>query len=279
MNRAHIFAGVMSISLLFSGGTILGAGMCGAGADVAPDTTAAGFSGTVLETTNASRYTYVLIDTGTEKVWAAGPKMAIKVGDRVSFPAAMPNKNFYSPTLKKNFDELYFVETITPVKSACVGGVCPDGTTCTNGVCPTGFCPSNACPKGSCAAPAGMGGACAAPAGMGSAVAQLSFDGIQKPAGGKTVAEVWAEKDALAGKAVVVRAKVVKVVSNILGKNFVHLRDGTGAEGANDLTVTTKDNVKVQDIVTASGTLIKDKDFGAGYKYDVILEDATVTVK
>jgi hypothetical protein len=63
-----------------------------------------------------------------------------------------------------------------------------------------------------------------------------------------------------------------------MGMNWLHLRDGTGIEGRNDLTVTTKAVVKVGQVITASGLLSTDKDFGAGYKFAVIMEEATVTV-
>ena len=276
MKKHLVFACAMCVVLALAG-VSAGAGVCSAGGDAAatPDAAAGTLSGTVVATMNASRYTYVQIDTGREKVWAAGPIATIQVGDRVSVATTLPNPNFYSPTLKKTFDLLYFVEAFTPVTggaSVTAGASACSGAMCTNGVCPSGTCTNGACPKDAACSMASVKPV-AAPA------AAVSFDGIQKPAGGKTVAEVWAEKGALAGKPVVVQAKAVKVVSNILGKNFVHLRDGTGAEGANDLTVTTRDNVKVQSIVTASGTLTTDKDFGAGYRYDVILEDATVVAK
>jgi len=76
---------------------------------------------------------------------------------------------------------------------------------------------------------------------------------------------------------VVIRGKVVKVSSGIMGKNWFHLQDGTGsaAKGTHDLVVTSKDTVSMGDVVTATGTLGKDRDFGAGYKYSVIVEDAT----
>jgi hypothetical protein len=230
----------------------------------------ASFAGTVVETTNASRYTYVQIDTGKEKIWAAGPKAAVKVGDHVSVVASMPNKNFFSPTLKRTFDELYFVEAITPA-----GGACPSGT-CSGGVSTNGVCPKGVCPSGMPALPPGHPGL--KPAGA-AASTNAAFEVIQKPDGGKTVAEIWAGKAKLSGKPVVVRAKVVKVSPDIMGMNFLHLRDGTGGEGENDLVVTTKDTVTAQTIVTASGVLTTGKDYGSGYKYDVIMENATVTAK
>ena len=95
----------------------------------------------------------------------------------------------------------------------------------------------------------------------------------------QTVAEVYAGKDTLGGTVVKVRGKVVKYNSQIMGKNWVHVQDGTGGPGTNDLMVTTADTAKTGDIVLVSGTITLDKDFGSGYKYALILEDAKVTVE
>ncbi len=93
-----------------------------------------------------------------------------------------------------------------------------------------------------------------------------------------SVADVWARKAELAGKTVTVHGKVVKYNAAIMGKNWLHLQDGSGSAdgGDGDLTVTTQGTAAVGDEVTLSGTLATDKDFGAGYNYAVILEDATV---
>ena len=108
----------------------------------------------------------------------------------------------------------------------------------------------------------------------------VDLTGIAKAEGGKTVAEVFTGKDQLAGQKVIVRGKVVKANANIMGKNWLHVRDGSGAEGTNDLTVTTSSAVpSVGDIVLVTGTVLLNKDFGMGYKYPVIIEDAEVTVQ
>jgi hypothetical protein len=93
----------------------------------------------------------------------------------------------------------------------------------------------------------------------------------------KTVEQVFADKDGLKGKQVKVRGKVVKFNAGVMGKNFLHIQDGSGKEGTNDLTVTSQQMAKVGDKVTASGVLETDKDLGAGYTYKVILENATIT--
>jgi hypothetical protein len=110
--------------------------------------------------------------------------------------------------------------------------------------------------------------------------AEVDLAGVAKAEGGKTVAEVFAEKDALADQQVTVRGKIVKVNPNIMGTNWLHVRDGSGEEGTNDLTVNTAGTVPgVGDTVLVTGKVALNKDFGMGYTYDVIVEDAEVTVE
>ena len=112
------------------------------------------------------------------------------------------------------------------------------------------------------------------------AAAEVDLTGIAKAEGGKTVAEVFAEKDALAGQPVTFRGKVVKTNPDIMGKNWLHVRDGSGEEGTNDLTITTAGTLpNVGDTVLVTGNVTLNKDFGMGYAYDVLIEDAQVTVE
>ncbi|HUK56010.1 MAG TPA: DNA-binding protein [Nitrospiria bacterium] len=95
----------------------------------------------------------------------------------------------------------------------------------------------------------------------------------------KTVEQVYADRETLKGKQVQVRGKVVKFNPGIMGKNFLHIQDGSGKEGTNDLAVTSQQDVKVGDHVLVSGTLDTDKDLGAGYTYKAILENASIKVE
>ena len=96
-----------------------------------------------------------------------------------------------------------------------------------------------------------------------------------------TIAEIWAGKSRLADSTVTVRGQVVKFNGGILGTNWIHLQDGSGdpAAGTHDITVTTPANVAVGDVVTATGTLALDQDFGAGYTYPALIKDAAVVQK
>jgi hypothetical protein len=110
--------------------------------------------------------------------------------------------------------------------------------------------------------------------------AEVDLAGVAKAEGGKTVAEVFAEKDALANKPVTIRGKVVKANHGVMGLDWLHVRDGSGSEGTNDLTVTaTSAPAKVGDTVLVTGKVATDKDFGMGYQYPVLVEEADVKVE
>ncbi len=95
----------------------------------------------------------------------------------------------------------------------------------------------------------------------------------------RTVAEVTTQGAALKGKTVVVHGQVVKFTPEVMGKNWVHLRDGSGSatDGSNDILVTTKDETKIGDIVLAKGTVQTDKNFGSGYAYKVLIDEAKLS--
>ncbi len=209
-------------------------------------------TGTVVEFINAGSYTYVQIDTGEEKIWAAAPAFQVANGDRVVVPTGMPMRNYKSESLGRTFEVVYFAGKIVKEGSEAAGG-------------------GQQLPEGHPQIPVGQPGSPAA--------VEIDLSGIVKAKGGKTVAEVHKEKAKLSGKEVAVRGKVVKYSSGIMGKNWIHLRDGTGAEGTNDLTITSDAVAKVGDTVLVRGVVVTEKDFGFGYKYPVIMEDAKVTVE
>jgi hypothetical protein len=99
---------------------------------------------------------------------------------------------------------------------------------------------------------------------------------IEKAEGGYTIAEVFANKEALKGKLVKVRGRVVKVSQAIMNRNWIHLKDGTGETGSDKIVFRSEDHVaEIGSIVTAEGRLETDKDFGYGYHYEVLVEDAS----
>lgn len=91
-----------------------------------------------------------------------------------------------------------------------------------------------------------------------------------------TVAALHQDKAALAGQAVRVQGKVVKVNNGIMGRNFLHVQDGTGDPNTNDLTVTSKQTALVGDQVTITGRVAINRDFGAGYAYPLLVEEASI---
>lgn len=97
--------------------------------------------------------------------------------------------------------------------------------------------------------------------------------------GTKTVESLNQNKATLAGQTVTAQGKVVKVNNGIMGRNFVHVQDGTGDASNNNLIVTSKQTAAVGDQVSVSGVVAVNRDFGSGYSYPLLIEEATITPK
>jgi hypothetical protein len=234
-------------------GVEAGAGHSAAGAVPAQTQSVNGGTGKVLETMNSGGYTYVRADIGGTAVWAATQQFSVQPGDVVVIPEGTPMESYYSKTLDRTFDVVYFVPSIA-VQGASANATAPLDAH-----------------GGHAAPPPEHGGSAAA------RPPSVPISGIKRADGGKTVEEVFQEKAGLAGTEVVVRGKVVKVNLGIMGKNWLHVQDGSGAAGTNDLVVTTDIAASVGDTVLVKGKVSTNKDFGAGYTYDVIIEGAAVT--
>jgi hypothetical protein len=213
-------------------------------------------TGKVLETTNVSSYTYVQFDTGKAKVWAAAPTFKVKVGDNVTVSNSMAVAGYYSTTLNRNFDSVYFTDkvAVNGATAEWIESPAVKARAAQNGKLPSGHPDIGKAQK-------------------------VDLTGIKKADAGITVEEVFANKDSLKGKTVTVRGRVTKYNGKILGKNWIHVKDGTGAVGNNDLMVTSDATAKVGDTVLVTGKVATDRDFGSGYKWPVMIENAKVAVE
>lgn len=212
----------------------------GATTQAAPLPQAASFRGEVLESRSVDGYTYLRLKTGEGDIWAAVPTTTAKKGAQVRITDSTVMRNFQSKTLQKTFDKIVFGQVVEAgTKPAIARGSTPLD-----------------------------------------AASEPTLK-VAKATGpdSKTVAEVVMGKATLKDKTVRVRGKVVRISRGILGKNWVHLQDGSGsaADGSSDILVTTKDDAAIGDIVTAKGTVRTDVTVGPGYAYAVLIEDAAVS--
>jgi hypothetical protein len=207
-------------------------------------------TGKVLETMNAGNYTYVLVQHDAHKTWAAALQFEVAVGDSVSIPQGSVMKDFNSQTLNRTFDWILFASGVE------VQGKESKGT-------------SPSLPPGHPALSATKPVASAT-----TPPVEIKKGSVEKAAGGYTVEECYAKKRELTGQSVKVRGVAVKVTPAILGRNWVHIRDGTGTAATGDLTLTTMEEVKLGDTILVEGKVACDRDFGSGYKYSLLIEDA-----
>jgi hypothetical protein len=198
-------------------------------------------SGKVVETMNSGGYSYILLEKNGKKTWAAVPQTKVVKGQTISLMPGVEMGNFESKTLNRKFENIVFS---------------------------SGVLHSNSQQE------------MKSPGSSGSLVVPMEKIKVEKAKGrdAYTISEIYSKLGRLDKHKVLVRGKVVKVSGGIMHRNWIHLQDGTGTASKDnyDLVVTTQDMPKPGEIVTVSGTLHKDKDFGMGYKYKAIVEEASI---
>ena len=191
----------------------------------------------VVESMNASQYTYLKVKEKDNEYWIAVSQMPVEKGEVLYFTKSMEMKNFHSETLNKTFDSVLFVDDISKTPHTANGNMSHPN--------------------------------------IQSAKENVKVEPLKD---GYTIAKLFGEKQSLAGKKVKVKGKVVKYNAGIMDRNWIHIQDGTGGKDGYDLLITSINPAQVGQTIIAEGTVAVDKDFGAGYKYSVLLEDAEVEV-
>ncbi len=192
----------------------------------------------VQEVIQASSYTYLNVKEENNTYWMAVSKTEVKVGQVISYAGGLPMKNFESKELQRTFDTIYFVDRLIGDDAAAMTAQQPMGAHSTK------------------------------------PVIEKADISIEPAAGGITIAELYGNRSSYGDKTVIVKGKVTKVNRAIMDRNWVHIQDGTSDADNYDLTITTSDDVNIGDVVTFEGKITLKKDFGAGYSYEVIMEEA-----
>ena len=194
----------------------------------------------VQEVIQASSYTYLRVKEENSIFWMAITKTKVEAGETLSFEKPLEMTNFRSKELQRTFETIYFV-----------GGISKGSTPSAPSVSEQSTAISHQKP----------------------AIENKEIS-IEPAEGGISIGELFSNRNSYANKTVRIKGRVTKVNQAIMGKNWVHLQDGTGDIGSNDLLVTTQDSVTPGDVVIFEGTIALNKDFGSGYSYEVIMEEA-----
>lgn len=190
----------------------------------------------VSEVLDGGNYTYLNVNENGNKYWMAVLSTPAKVGGTYYYDGGVVMKDFESKVLKRTFDFITFADRIRTTEKVTMENK----------------------PKTSHSH---------------DEASVNEIVKIEQPENGTSIENLFSQKKSFSKKEIVVKGKVIKVNNGILKKNWVHISDGTQFEIYKSLTITTLEEVKVGDVVTFKGVVILDKDFGAGYVYDLILED------
>ena len=231
-------------------------------------------SATIIESKDVTNYTYLLLEDKTGKVWAAIPKTPVKTGDEIAISDIAVMKDFHSKTLEKTFDLILFAvlsegcpfkesggEIVSEMPSGMMPGKMPPAMM-SQAATPHGAMPAMGdSSKKSKAIPKDIN--------VSKAVGEDAY----------TIEEIYSKKEELSQKTIIVRAIVVKFMPQIMGKNWIHLQDGTGSaeKGNHDIAVSTLETVKTGEEVIVKGTLGINKDFGMSCAFSTLIEEASIT--
>ncbi len=198
---------------------------------------------TVTEVIQTSKYTYLEVDEKGEKKWVAVTREEINPGEVFYYDKALEMNAFHSKELDKTFDVIFFINKIskTPLGKSPIIGKMPT------------------------------------PTHMGRVKSeQKSNVSVDKSEGELTIEQIFKNKENYSQKEIEIRGIVVKVNKNVMGKNWIHIQDGSNFNGSFDLTITSQDLPELNQEATFKGTLKLNKNFGSGYFYDVIIEEAVI---
>jgi len=219
----------------------------------------------VVQTLDASRYTYIrLVDGAGNETWAAVPQTKLEIGEQIELEGGIVMRNFNSKTLNRTFDSVIFATGVIRAagdkNAQTQAAAMADSDVNRSGIAPHGLTPQI----------------------PGSSHATASFTKLKveksTAQNGYTVGEIFEKGASLNKQKVTVKGQVVKINPDIMGRNWLHIQDGTGdpAKNTHDLVITSADIAEIGAIISVEGILAADKDFGSGYKYDVIVEDAVL---
>lgn len=196
---------------------------------------------TVKEVIQTSKYTYLKVAENGSEQWMAVPLTDARENETLYYASGFEMKNFESKELKRTFESILFVDRISKD--------------------PEAFNKKEAEEQAADA----------------KSPEQSELTGpIALPAGAVRIADLYSRKKDLKGKMVMVRGKVTKANTGIMGTNWYHIEDGTSDGSRKDLTVTSDDFLNAGDTVTFEGQLVLDKDIGSGYFFELLLEKARV---
>jgi hypothetical protein len=194
----------------------------------------------VEEVLPTEKYSYLRVKENDEEFWMAIPKTEVEVGGTYYYRGGLKKTNFKSVEYDRVFETVYLVNGISqdPGMGSMMG--------------------SNPHQN------------------LNNNITAGADADVSPPPGGITLAELIKNKKKYDGQIVKVQGRVVKLNNMIMNRNWVHLQDASLKDEKTDLTVTTTESVAMGDIVAFEGKISLNKDFGAGYKYEIIMEDAQI---
>jgi hypothetical protein len=194
---------------------------------------------TVNEVLPTSKYVYLFVNEGDEKFWVATVKQEVNVGDSYMYKGGIMKKNFESKEYNRVFDVVYLVTNLVPINRT----------------------PKSESNKAEVES---------------SQQEDITEKGeLIEHEGSIKINELVSNPQKYKGQTIQLTGRVNKINPNIMKRNWIHLQDGSKDDY--DLVITSNTFVPEGSIITIQGVVTLNIDFGAGYKYDILVENGELT--
>ena len=198
----------------------------------------------VNEVLPATRYVYLNVSEGESKFWIATRKQEVKKGDTYFYRGGLLKTNFESKEYNKVFDTIYLVSNLITQDHSKNTGTLSTGAK--NNESKT----------------------------LQKEVIPTHTDKVVEHKGSIKIAELVKDPKKYEGHTIQLSGTCVKVNPGIMDRNWIHLQDGS--QDDYDLVITSNIFVPEGSNITIRATVVLNKDFGAGYSYELILENGTL---
>lgn len=233
-------------------------------------------AGKVTQLLTSGGYTYVYLSHDGVSTWAAFPATPVIPGQELLLLPGYEMRNFTSKSLNRTFDRVIFSAGPAEKQAIDPNLVKEAHKSRDAQVAPQPDNPAQPTTQQAAPLPAASIVPPHSPPPL-----KLAGVRLKKATGANayTVKQLYDQRSRLDNKPVTVRGKVVRVNPRILKQCWIHLQDGTGKPGMTDsvlVTTTPSTNRKIPalgDLVTATGILHENRNYGGGYRYAVILDN------
>ncbi len=199
----------------------------------------------INEVLPAEKYVYLNVTEGAKQFWIATGKKEVNIGETYFYKGGLLKTNFESKEYNRVFETVYLVTNLVAQKHGDnTGKINISDYTEAKEKTPV------------------------------KVAIETHTDKVVQHQGSIKIAELVKDPKKYEGKTIQLSGICTKINAGIMNRNWIHIKDGSKDDF--DLVITSQEFVPEGSSFTIKALVTLNKDFGAGYRYDLILENGLI---